>query len=89
MSQSKKYWKVYELYQLCSGELDFCYYTVFEYQPVKIIKHVYEVARVQLADGNFEPTMDCPNIVDRCPFSARMFAKFCLGNMSIICLSTR
>ena len=57
------------------GEIDLCYYTVFEYQPAKIIKHVYEVARVQLADGSFEPTMDCPNIVDRCPFSARMFAE--------------
>ena len=29
------------------GEIDLCYYTVFEYQPAKIIKHVYEVARVQ------------------------------------------
>ena len=57
------------------GEIDLCYYTVFEYQSAKIIKHVYEVARVQLADGSFEPTMDCPNIVDRCPFSARMFAE--------------
>jgi len=57
------------------GEIDLCYYTVFEYQPAKIIKHVYEVARVQLADGTFKPTMDCPNIVDRCPFSARMFAE--------------
>ena len=57
------------------GEIDLCYYTVFEYQPAKIVKHVYEVARVQLADGSFEPTMDCPNIVDRCPFSARMFAE--------------
>lgn len=57
------------------GEIDLCYYTVFEYQPAKIIKHVYEVARVLLADGRFEPTMDCPNIVDRCPFSARMFAE--------------
>ena len=56
-------------------EIDLCYYTVFEYQPAKIIKHVYEVARVQLADGTFKPTMDCPNIVDRCPFSARMFAE--------------
>ena len=57
------------------GEIDLCYHTVFEYQPAKIIKHVYEVARVQLADGTFEPTMDCPNIVERCPFSARMFAE--------------
>lgn len=57
------------------GEIDLCYYTVFEYLPAKIIKHVYEVARVLLADGSFEPTMDCPNIVDRCPFSARMFAE--------------
>lgn len=57
------------------GEIDLCYYTVFEYQPAKIIKHVYEVARVQLADGTFEPTMECPNIVERCPFSARMFAE--------------
>ena len=57
------------------GEIDLCYYTVFEYQPAKIIKHVYEVARVQLADGSFEPTMKCPNIVERCPFSARMFAE--------------
>ena len=57
------------------GEIDLCYYTVFEYQPAKIVKHVYEVARVQLADGTFEPTMECPNIVDRCPFSARMFAE--------------
>ena len=57
------------------GEIDLCYYTVFEYLPAKIIKHVYEVARVLLADGRFEPTMDCPNIVDRCPFSARMFAE--------------
>ena len=57
------------------GEIDLCYYTVFEYRPAKIIKHVYEVARVLLADGSFEPTMDCPNIVDRCPFSARMFAE--------------
>lgn len=57
------------------GEIDLCYYTVFEYQPARIVKHVYEVARVQLADGSFEPTMDCPNIVDRCPFSARMFAE--------------
>ena len=57
------------------GEIDLCYYTVFEYQPAKIIKHVYEVARVQLADGSFEPTMECPNIVERCPFSARMFAE--------------
>ena len=58
-----------------NGEIDLCYYTVFEYQPAKIIKHVYEVARVQLADGSFEPTMNCPNIVERCPFSARMFAE--------------
>lgn len=57
------------------GEIDICYYTVLEYQPAKIIKHVYEVARVQLADGTFEPTMECPNIVERCPFSARMFAE--------------
>lgn len=57
------------------GEIDLCYYTVFEYQPAKIIKHVYEVARVQLADGSFEPTMECPNIVERCPFNARMFAE--------------
>ena len=57
------------------GEIDLCYYTVFEYQPAKVIKHVYEVARVQLADGSFEPTMECPNIVERCPFSARMFAE--------------
>lgn len=58
-----------------NGEIDLCYYTVFEYQPAKIIKHVYEVARVQLADGSFEPTMNCPNIVERCPFSAHMFAE--------------
>ncbi len=58
-----------------NGEIDLCYYTVFEYQPAKIIKHVYEVARVQLADGTFKPTMECPNIVGRCPFSARMFAE--------------
>ena len=57
------------------GEIDLCYYTVFEYQPAKIVKHVYEVARVQLSDGSFEPTMECPNIVERCPFSARMFAE--------------
>ena len=57
------------------GEIDLYYYTVFEYQPAKIIKHVYEVARVQLADGSFEPTMECPNVVERCPFSARMFAE--------------
>ena len=62
-------------YMQRNGELDLCYYTVFEYQPAKIIKHVYEVARVQLADGSFEPTMKCPNIVERCPFSARMFAE--------------
>ena len=75
--------KVDEYYELPAGarfmkrkgELDLCYYTVFEYQPAKIIKHVYEVARVQLADGTFEPTMECPNIVERCPFSARMFAE--------------
>ena len=58
-----------------NGEIDLCYYTVFEYQPAKIIKHVYEVARVQLSDGSFGPTMECPNIVERCPFSARMFAE--------------
>ena len=57
------------------GEIDLCYYTVFEYHPAKIVKHVYEVARVQLSDGSFEPTMECPNIVERCPFSARMFAE--------------
>ena len=58
-----------------NGEIDLCYYTVFEYQPAKIIKHVYEVARVRLADGSFEPTMNCPNNVDQCLFSARMFAE--------------
>lgn len=67
-------------YMKRNGELDLCYYTVFEYHPAKIIKHVYEVARVQLADGSFEPTMDCPNIVERCPFSARMFAEMLSWN---------
>ena len=67
------------------GEIDLCYYTVFEYQPAKIVKHVYEVARIQLADGSFEPTMECPNIVERCPFSARMFAEMLSGNMYITC----
>lgn len=67
------------------GEIDLCYYTVFEYQPVKIIKHVYEIARVQLLTvplnrlWNAHMSWNVVHLVPGC------LQKCCHGNMYITC----
>ena len=57
------------------GEIDICLYKQVEIIPARVIEHIYEVARVQYADGTFGNTMDMPYVVGKCPFSSRMLAE--------------
>jgi len=57
------------------GEMDLSYYKEIKYQPAQVIEYIYEVGRVQLADGSFVPTMETPHAVDKCPFSSTLLAQ--------------
>src|SRR5574344_84721 len=60
------------------GKVDITLYEYIEMQPAKVIKHVYEVARVALRDGktiiSSLPEEVRKAAVDGCPFTAEMLA---------------
>src|SRR5574344_2171049 len=60
------------------GKVDITLYAYIEMQPAKVIKHVYEVARVALRDGktiiSSLPEEVRKAAVDGCPFTAEMLA---------------
>src|SRR5574344_1735905 len=60
------------------GKVDITLYEYIEIQPAKVIKHVYEVARVALGDGetivSSLPEEVRKAVVDGCPFTAEMLA---------------
>lgn len=60
------------------GKIDIHYYEYIEFQPAKVVRHIYEVARVALADGetieSSLPSEFRKSATKGCPFDARMMA---------------
>ena len=61
-----------------NGKTDIALYEYIEYLPARVVKHVYEVARVAMADGRTIESSLPENLkmaaVEGCPFTAGMLA---------------